>query len=532
VVGSVEVAGEANMSRASICLAVSCFFGVVGLGGGTGLQPEDSGETPHLPAGAIRQLDEVRLLNAGHVLTVAFSPDGKSLAVGSWDGTVKLWDVATGKKIRQLPEHRTPVTRVEYSSDGKVLLSNGQDGTLGFWDTADGKQLRLLKDLPPISNFRLAPNGNFLATTHRGNLQLWNMKTEKMQFQLSAKQQFNRLLGFTPDSGKMICLGYREQRMKIVFRDTETGKQMAESDTGKDNIIRGWLGPALSSTARRLLFNDWPDLFLYDLGTGRTRPAKPANKVSSAAFSPNAKMFAFVESDEVIHVWETATLKERCRFQGRENGRIPLAFSPDGKILASGSTDNSVFLWDVTGIRTGRIAREEPTAQDMQTLWTDLMSTDAARAYRAMSRMMAAPQWSLPFLKKNIQPSETKIEPRLMARLLEDLGNEQFPVRKKALDDLGKMGAPAEPFLQKALAKTPILEVRRRLQQLLARIDEERFNPSAADLRIIRAIEVVESIDNPVAEKMLKQWGAGTPGPLLTREAGEALENRARKKSR
>src|SRR5439155_14207558 len=94
-----------------------------------------------LPAGAVARLGTARFANVGRVLALAFSPDGKTLAAGSWDGDIWLWDVATRKEIKRLTGTGEIVRFLSFSPDGRRLTSAWQGGTVRVWNVAGGKQI-------------------------------------------------------------------------------------------------------------------------------------------------------------------------------------------------------------------------------------------------------------------------------------------------------------------------------------------------------------------------------------------------------
>ena len=79
--------------------------------------------------------------HTGIVTSVAFSPDGKTLASGSWDRTFRLWDVATGRELRAASGHTSSVNSVAFSSDGRTVVSASQDATVKLWDVSTGTEL-------------------------------------------------------------------------------------------------------------------------------------------------------------------------------------------------------------------------------------------------------------------------------------------------------------------------------------------------------------------------------------------------------
>lgn len=100
------------------------------------------------------------------VNSVAFSPDGTKLATGSWDGTARIWDVATGEELHRMVHPWSAVSSVDFSPDSRKLATSGYDNTARIWDVASGKELQVLKHDGDSVNFVVfSPDGSKLATT-------------------------------------------------------------------------------------------------------------------------------------------------------------------------------------------------------------------------------------------------------------------------------------------------------------------------------------------------------------------------------
>ena len=162
---------------------------------------------------------------------------------------------------------------------------------------------------------------------------------------------------------------------------------------------------------------------------------------------------------------------------------------------------------------------------DLKGWWADLGSADGAKAYRAIGQLIAVSKESVPFLNEHLRPVEG-IPRASISRLVADLGSERYAEREKAQRELEKLQDLAEEALSKALAAGPTLEVRQRIERLLEKAD---LLKSPERLRSLRAIEVLEHIGTPEAQKVLQKLAEGAPEARQTREARASLERLAKR---
>jgi hypothetical protein len=199
-----------------------------------------------------------------------------------------------------------------------------------------------------------------------------------------------------------------------------------------------------------------------------------------------------------------------------------LTFSPDGKTLGTGLVDGTALVWDM-----GRVGEplKDLQASDLDQVWADLASTDVPRAHAALWSLVAAPAPPLALLKERLRPSAAE-DPKRIHQWIADLDSAEFVVRDKASGALEQLGVEAEPSLRQVLAGRPSLEVRKRVETLLAGV---RIVRSPEMLRKVRAVQVLERIGSPVAREVLALLAKGAPAARDTQEAKRALERLARR---
>jgi WD40 repeat protein len=449
---------------------------------------------------------------------IAFSDDGKLLiSTSEYPARVHFWEVATGKPVRTfaLPfpkdvygEHRHRVADFHLSADGKrlaalrcsssVSVTFDFDCQLTLWDTATGKLLQT-RSLPPESNPSFTPDGTGILMWKGNRLSVQDLATgqERMQF---AGELANPLT-FSAD-GKMMAAG------KI----RESSPFQPEG--------RGGAGYA-------------DEACLIELASGKeVLRFKTGAFLKRRAFSPDGRIFVGTHGEE-LWLWDTATgaflfpPAPNTRYLVIRDGNdlTVLAFLPRGAGLVTGLTDGTLLIRDISHIRPKLLIEPNATDKQLESLWNDLADEDAAKAYLAAWKLSTIPTKTLPLLKKHVRPVAAT-DAKKVEGWIADLGREKLSVRESASEELAKRGLQIEPAARRALASKPSLEVRRRLDALLAeaRLADRGIVRDRATLRTLRALVVLERIGTAEARSILQTLAGGAEGARATREAREALQ--------
>ncbi|OYE04064.1 WD40 repeat domain-containing protein [Nostoc sp. 'Peltigera membranacea cyanobiont' 232] len=297
---------------------------------------------------------EIRTLK-GHnssVSSVSFSPDGKTLASGSYDKTIKLWNLETGKEIRTLKGHNSFVFSVSFSADGKTLASGSYDKTIKLWNLETGKEIRTLKGHDSyVFSVSFSADGKTLASgSYDKTIKLWNLETGKEIRTLKGHDGIVYSVSFSAD-GKTLASGSVDKTIKLW--NLETGKEI-RTLRGHDGFV---YSVSFSPDGKTLASGSEDKTSkLWNLETGKEiRTLKGHDiPVLSVSFSADGKTLASGSEDKTIKLWNLETGKEIRTLKGHDGIVYSVSFSPDGKTLASGSVDKTIKLWN---LETGKEIR-------------------------------------------------------------------------------------------------------------------------------------------------------------------------------
>jgi RNA polymerase sigma factor (sigma-70 family) len=430
-----------------------------------------------------KEQKQIAIKHPGNLTGGALSRDGKVLATAGGDRLIHLWNLATGKEMNPCQGHTAAITSVAFAPDGQTLVSGSEDGTLRLWKTATGAELHKFVVQPGRTQATMlvafSPDGKLLASvSQEGIIRLWNIARQKEMFKLSGPPRRILCLAFSPD-GKTLVGGGSDKSVHLW--ETATGQE-------------------------RDVFENIP------------------GGVLALAFKSDGRALALGSPDNSIRIWDVSAAKELCKFSGHEGGVCSLAFARDGKTLASGSFDGTALVWSLAGkVPAERPAGKGLTQKQVQDCWEALGKPDGIKAFQAINKMVLAPRESIAYVKDHLKPvSADDVEQKRLNLLVANLDSDRFKTREAASEELEKLGETVEPLLSQALAKKPTLEMRKRLERLLNKLDSPVT--SAQRLRVLRAVEVLEHLATKESRQLLESYAKGAPGAGLTVEAQASLE--------
>jgi len=290
-------------------------------------------------------LTVARLTRTAHgdcVRSVAFAPDGKTFATGSYDGTAKLWDAGTGMELARLTGTGR-VHRVTFTPDSRVLATADDSGTVKCWDVPAGTSRTLFAAPVAGRSFVvIARDGSLIASGVNNDVKLYEAATGKELATLGGHtDRVNPNSEFSPDGSLLATCSYdhtirlwdaARRQVRLVLR-------------GHSDCVPG---VAFSPDGKLLASASWDHTVrLWDVASGREHAVLSGHtdKVDSVAFAPDGKLLASGSWDRTIKLWRLPDGRPLATLTGHNDGVCRIAFSPDGKTLVSGSQDRTLKLW-------------------------------------------------------------------------------------------------------------------------------------------------------------------------------------------
>lgn len=310
----------------------------------------------------------LRLAVTNEVYDLATSSNSELVAVGTRDGTIRLWNVAGGWTTRTLSGHDGPVVGVAFVPSSATLFSAGRDGTIRLWDTTSGQMLKKLNTGgEPLNDLALAADGSILATIGEdGIVHVWDATTGQALQSIGPDEKAKLAVALSAD-GTLVAAGDGEN---IQIWDARTGEplQRLEGRWEDEKAQKNWLGhekevTALAFSAAGVYLASGGaegSTLIWDIEKGEVAWKAKGHLagVSDIEFDTTGKYVLSGGRDNMLRRWKVPGGKYAGLFKGHLGSVTGVAFGSTADTVLSGGTDGSVRLWDTVN------------SQELNLVWT------------------------------------------------------------------------------------------------------------------------------------------------------------------
>jgi eukaryotic-like serine/threonine-protein kinase len=280
----------------------------------------------------------------GLVRTLAYSPDGRRLALGCDDSAIHLWDPTTGAEVAVLRGHRLSVRSLSFSPDGRRLLSLTDD-EVGLWDVATGRVLAEVRGTRGSAVAVFTTGGQKFVLGRQREVSLWDATSGRQIAVLGSHEQPVMGVAVSRDGRRIASHGDHERFVRLW--DGRSAKEVA--------VLHGHsVAPSILAFApdgsRLATGSPYPDdtVRLWEASSGRPMAVLRGheNTIRSLAFSPDGQRVVSASADRTARVWDAATGQPRAVLRGHAGVLWSALFSPDGRRIVTCSEDRPIRLWD------------------------------------------------------------------------------------------------------------------------------------------------------------------------------------------